>query len=235
MNTIKVKNFGKIMEEMIGLHEEKTWRMIFPRFMLQIDDLGFVYYVEEGRDEKIFFSLHVRMSKEPDKYVTVGKFMIDNASREIVDINVSDDMKGWLHKKTDVFGITTEIQNFTDYILFATLEYITLKSKEREKSQKGKSSHRQKYSREHRLSTTNNKIYLLDDIITYASEKYISESGHLEFTCPCWEVRGHYRHYKNGNVVFIKSYKKGKDKDKAEPKSHEYMLERGKDEHKSII
>lgn len=30
------------------------------------------------------------------------------------------------------------------------------------------------------------------------------------FTCPCWEVRGHYRHLKDGRIIFIKSYKKGK-------------------------
>ena len=27
--------------------------------------------------------------------------------------------------------------------------------------------------------------------------------------CEAWQVRGHYRHYKNGKVVFVKSYTKG--------------------------
>ena len=84
------------------------------------------------------------------------------------------------------------------------------------------SSH--KYSREYRISTKTNKIYLLSDVIKYVSNNYIPESGHHNIQCPCWEVRGHYRHYKTGKVVFIPSYKKGKDKDKAEPKPHEYYL-----------
>lgn len=32
--------------------------------------------------------------------------------------------------------------------------------------------------------------------------------------CESWEVRGHYRHYKNGKVIFIKGYPKGKGKTK---------------------
>jgi hypothetical protein len=32
----------------------------------------------------------------------------------------------------------------------------------------------------------------------------------------CWTVRGHYRHYKNGRVVYIQSYEKGNRKQKGE-------------------
>lgn len=37
---------------------------------------------------------------------------------------------------------------------------------------------------------------------------------HQKYTrhCEAWGVRGHYRHYKNGKVVFIKPYTKGKGK-----------------------
>ena len=81
----------------------------------------------------------------------------------------------------------------------------------REHKQARLSSHR--YSHEHRASTAQNKIYLFDDIVKYVSEKYVPEGGHHSIQCPCWEVRGHYRHYKSGKVVFIQSYRKGKDKD----------------------
>ena len=39
---------------------------------------------------------------------------------------------------------------------------------------------------------------------------------HNIITCPCWGVAGHYRHYKNGNVVFIESYRKGKKRNNPE-------------------
>jgi len=38
--------------------------------------------------------------------------------------------------------------------------------------------------------------------------------------CPAWGVRGHYRHYKNGKVVFISPYTKGKDRNNYQPKEY---------------
>ena len=43
-----------------------------------------------------------------------------------------------------------------------------------------------------------------------------------QITCPCWGVRGHFRHYRNGKVVFIEPFVKGKEKDKYRGK--EYAL-----------
>lgn len=79
-----------------------------------------------------------------------------------------------------------------------------------------------KYSREHRISTRQNKLYLFSDILKYVSDNYVPEGGHHNIQCPCWEVRGHYRHYKSGKVVFIPAYKKGKQRDKVEPRPKEY-------------
>ena len=39
---------------------------------------------------------------------------------------------------------------------------------------------------------------------------------HNNITCPCWGVAGHYRHYKNGKVVYIQPYRKGKKRDDPE-------------------
>lgn len=86
------------------------------------------------------------------------------------------------------------------------------------------SQRKYKYSREHRISTSNNKIWLFDDVVNYVSDTYVSEGQHHSIQCPCWEVRGHYRHYKSGKVVFIPTYKKGKQRDKAEPKPKEYYV-----------
>lgn len=43
---------------------------------------------------------------------------------------------------------------------------------------------------------------------------------HRKITCPCWGVRGHYRHYKSGKVVFIEAYQKGKDRSRYTPKEY---------------
>ena len=92
----------------------------------------------------------------------------------------------------------------------------------RDQKQTRVSSH--KYSREYRLSTKQNRIYLFSDILKYVSDTYVPEGQHHSIQCPCWEVRGHYRHYKSGKVIFIPAYKKGKQRDKAEPKPKEYYV-----------
>lgn len=39
-----------------------------------------------------------------------------------------------------------------------------------------------------------------------------------------WSVRGHYRHYKNGKVIFIESFEKGKNRKQASQKKTKYKL-----------
>lgn len=75
-------------------------------------------------------------------------------------------------------------------------------------------------------SKSNDKIYLLDDIVEYVNENGFSGflgEKHI-INCPCWSVRGHYRRYKNGRVIFVKSYEKGKEKGKATPKEKTYVI-----------
>ena len=43
-----------------------------------------------------------------------------------------------------------------------------------------------------------------------------------EITCPAWGVRGHFRHLRNGKVIFVESYIKGRDR--AQYKGKEYNL-----------
>lgn len=113
------------------------------------------------------------------------------------------------------------------YTCLNIIGYIMQKGLERQREYKKSGGRKYKYSREHRLSTQFNKIYLFKDIVNYVSEHYIPSKEHHEIQCPCWEVRGHYRHYKSGKTVFIQSYKKGKQKDKVEPKSKTYLATKG--------
>ena len=43
-------------------------------------------------------------------------------------------------------------------------------------------------------------------------EKHMNKNKH-HIMCEHWEVKGHFRHYKNGKVVYIKPFSKGKNKD----------------------
>lgn len=47
--------------------------------------------------------------------------------------------------------------------------------------------------------------FLLKDIIHYVSHN----KRKFKITCECWGVRGHFRRYKSGKVVWISAYEKG--------------------------
>lgn len=69
-------------------------------------------------------------------------------------------------------------------------------------------------------------IFLMNDICKYfyLDEKPNNQNTLREIQCPCWSVRGHYRHYKSGKVVFVKEHKKGKDRANAQPKDKTYTV-----------
>lgn len=49
-------------------------------------------------------------------------------------------------------------------------------------------------------------------VIHLKKDWYTEVKKHIEYTCPAWRVRGHYRTYKSGKQVYIKPYTKGKDR-----------------------
>lgn len=72
----------------------------------------------------------------------------------------------------------------------------------------------------------NETVYLLSEIVEYVHDNnFLSQNKSThKINCECWGVRGHYRHYKSGKVVFVKEYKKGKDRDKKEPQGKTYKV-----------
>lgn len=63
-------------------------------------------------------------------------------------------------------------------------------------------------NKKNRKFKNDSPTYLLKDIVEYVS----SNHRNIKFTCECWNVRGHFRHYKNGKIVWIDSYEKGKNR-----------------------
>lgn len=96
-----------------------------------------------------------------------------------------------------------------------------------QRDRKEKHSVPRKYSREHRISTSQNKIYLLDDIVKYVHDNYVPQGGTHNIQCECWGVRGHYRTYKSGKKIWINAFKKGKKRNETEPKDKTYYLSKG--------
>ena len=65
-------------------------------------------------------------------------------------------------------------------------------------------------AKDYRKIKAERRIYTID---LNGSETELSDSKRT-YTCPCWTVAGHPRHLKNGKVIWIPSYPKGKDRNK---------------------
>ena len=65
-----------------------------------------------------------------------------------------------------------------------------------------------------------NRIVLVKRIIPVDkngnSIEYGSTNSERKYKCPAWRVTGHHRHYKNGKVIYIAPYPKGKERDNPE-------------------
>ena len=109
----------------------------------------------------------------------------------------------------------------TTVMIIGICYMIMQKLENRERKQVVKNNSTQKGKTYNEQKQSENKVYLLNDLInTY----YVhNESKHNEISCPCWEVRGFYRHYKSGKVIWIDSFKKGKQRDKVETKPKTYI------------
>lgn len=80
--------------------------------------------------------------------------------------------------------------------------------------------------KKHKAKSKNKSVYLLSEIVDYVNDNdlLIKPSKNHKITCPCWSVRGHYRTYKSGKKVFVKPFNKGKERGKAAPKQHTYVV-----------
>ena len=182
---------------------------IFPVFKLVVDGSDLEYIVDYKNTEKtsVIYTIISKSGKfKPMKYQC---------------ISTDDFRKGAVVKLPpgEICGEEEErAYDAITFILFCMryiMHYPRIHKDERI------SSHR--YSQEYRTSTKQNRIYLFSDIVKYVSENYNPSEHHHEMQCPCWEVRGHYRHYKSGKTVFVKSFLKGKNKDTAQPMPKTYM------------
>ena len=118
---------------------------------------------------------------------------------------IADSMEFW-----EYLLITFVLINL--YILSDPEKTVDIEEREVRKKSKYQSKRSQKNPHKVRLVRT----YRLKKKWKTAVKKRIHE-----ITCLAWGVRGHYRHYKDGRVIFIKPYVKGKKRDEYQGKIYE--------------
>lgn len=88
------------------------------------------------------------------------------------------------------------------------MQYVVYETMYREPIEVEVTKRKYKPISERTYKPSSNKVYKLIDVV----RKYEKHLNHAKkhMTCDCWEVKGHFRHYKNGKVVYVKPYSKGK-------------------------
>ena len=104
--------------------------------------------------------------------------------------------------------------------LTSTMIYIIDKAEERRRFEKLSPS--QEREQRENYEYKERELFFLNDIIKY--RKIHPNKKSIQYRCECWGVRGHLRHLKNGNVIFIEPYKKGRKRDVLEPKNKTYLV-----------
>ena len=202
---------------------------IFHNFILSVDCLGISsnqsiqrmnFVVEFDPSEKIFLiTVNETVLNQKSTYKCQWFYKNDITHGCGVMIPEGDVYEGLSIKKAD------DIARDHFRIVIFYMSHIMQKGLERQKEYRVSGGRKYKYSREHRISTERQKIYLFDDIVNYVSDNYVLLKKHYKIQCPCWEVRGHYRHYKSGKIVFVRNYKKGKRRHTEQPKAKEYVIQ----------
>ena len=212
-NIIDLVNTGRLKQDYID-------KFVFEEFGLKIEDN---------------ICICVKTIEGNIKFKTIIP-IIDTISHELIPITVFVDhgtpslaiepkFKAIIQAMMQSEGYEELKNNISDIIAFCHAFMLYVMTYQRDR--KEKHSIPRKYSREHRISTSENKVYLLDDIVKYVHDNYVPQGGTHNIQCECWGVRGHYRTYKSGKKVWINAFKKGKKRNEMEPKDKTYYLSKG--------
>lgn len=128
-----------------------------------------------------------------------------------------DDVKGGWNFEGEG-QVTKDIIEGVFAIVLGILYYIATKSRERIEAVSPNVTRQERENYQYQ----DRECFLLNDIVKYVSIHPNRKS--IQYRCECWGVRGHIRHLPNGNMVFIKPFKKGRKRDILEPKKKDYLL-----------
>lgn len=203
---------------------------IFEKYELEVAIDGNRAWVKVNKKEKIISVSfeHYGMRK------FVFRFGIDRIEDErIILSNVCEGplLKNLSEDKTkSVDECVTYMQKFAvGYIglIYIIETYIMSKQKDRkvkyvEIDETEKKQNESNVKKRKHIKKREDKPVVIDfnDII---SGRIIQGHKH-EIRCAKWPVRGHYRHYKNGRVIFIKEFEKGRDRNKGKNVDKTYVL-----------
>lgn len=212
----KIDEAKKLDIEKLIYEDEYYKYFIFDEYEIITKDLSsdkdMIYFIVEGD------LIYIKALLYDKKWVSIkGRYNDETKIVEVIDINevkiyFMNELK--YNNKKAKNNAEKYFQRMMGYWISIRC-YIMKVLKERgriikESKQKNENSSKNKTKKKNEPYVYENKeIFLFDELIEYLT----SPKGRHIIKCQCWTVRGHIRHYKNGKEVFIRSYKKGKNKD----------------------
>lgn len=204
-------------------------KLPFPKMTLVIgNDRPVTNYVYQKETKKLFVEQHDRTKEENLLKVVHEIGTINDSEKELLfesktiykNSVVSDDVyfKSPMpsHEGSTYISITLWLFFCINYFV-RTLPTCYVKNTKRvnETYVEGKGIYKK----------TKSKIVLKNEYILNLTKYSTTHIRHI-FKCLCWGVRGHYRHYKNGQTIFIQPYRKGKERNNLNAfKEKNYILE----------
>lgn len=124
------------------------------------------------------------------------------------------------HDKSKRYQVHKDYFDILVIYITSVMIYIIDKAEERRRYERLSPEAERKQREEYEYK--DRELFFLNDIIKY--RRLHPNRKSIQYRCECWGVRGHIRHLKNGNMIFIKPFKKGRKRDILEPKKKDYLL-----------
>lgn len=184
----------------------------------------------------IFAELYGAWDKENPEFMkrTEGLRSYYDMIYDLTDQLQNLDEEAFEKDKEDVFDYAKECMNLIVYMNHcidieiekrrqAEEELLKKKSEQKEAVDTDEKKKRQIVYHENSKKNAR-EIYIGDICINLGKKSGTKRSGIMRRKCLCWGVRGHKRYYKSGKVVYIRPYKKGRDRLTSNPDGKTYKL-----------
>ena len=193
----------------------KTYRQIENMLKLYIDGINDVTVYFEFKDNMFYNYIY----RKDGKILSKAEAQIGDNKQPSPEITLTSLSNNDINKLNNEQEFVDDVQNKFNYFCLAIcstcLWYLatttkTTKYKYKERSEKEYNPNKRVvYVKENKNVTT--PIYNLDNIKIKTVDRLINKREGYTYS-HSFQVHGHYRHYKDGKVIFVNSYIKGKDK-----------------------
>ena len=193
----------------------KTYRQIENMLKLYVDGINDVTVYFEFKGDMFYNYIY----RKDGKILSKAEAQIGDNKQPSPEITLTSLSNNDINKLNNEQEFVDDVQNKFNYFCLAIcstcLWYLatttkTTKYKYKEKpKEEYNPNKRVVYVKENKNVTT--PIYNLDNIKIKTVDRLINKREGYTYS-HSFQVHGHYRHYKDGKVIFINSYIKGKDK-----------------------